>query len=298
MIKLCLAISLFGCVRLLGYFTDPRLNDSQIHQIAGEPSRVAAPVPPAASLKIVSWNIERGQAYEAVLTALRALDADVLLLQEVDRGCRRTNYRDVARALAHALDLNWTSAGEFQEIGEARDGMAALTGQAILSRFPIEDPQLLLFRSQDRLRWSMNPVQPRRGGRIALQARTAGVVVYNTHIESGGDDALGRRQIVEILEDHERRHSPEQPVVIGGDFNNGPIRRAPMFGNLSAAQFTDALGPDGDRGATSFGQTHPIDWIFVKNATAIFGRVVHTVNASDHFPIVAALENSPPFALR
>ena len=31
-------------------------------------------------------------------------------------------------------------------------------------------------------------MQPRRGGRLALRARTAGLLVYNLHLESGGDD--------------------------------------------------------------------------------------------------------------
>jgi endonuclease/exonuclease/phosphatase (EEP) superfamily protein YafD len=87
-------------------------------------------------------------------------------------------------------------------------------------------------------------------------------------------------------------------VVIGGDFNNGPVRRAPMFGHLNAAQFTDALGEPGDRVPTSLGQRHPIDWLFVKNLTAVNGRVVSAVAASDHFPVIAALEMRSSVALR
>ena len=45
-----------------------------------------------------------------------------MLLQEVDRSCRRTSYRDVPSDLAEALAMNWVAAGEFQEIGEGRGG--------------------------------------------------------------------------------------------------------------------------------------------------------------------------------
>jgi endonuclease/exonuclease/phosphatase family metal-dependent hydrolase len=311
MVKVCLAVSLVGFVRVFGYFSEPLLSEAQIHAVVGEPTRLPRPSLPVSpklvdaglpddgrELKVITWNIERGQDYDSVLAVLRELDADVLMLQEVDRACRRTNYRDVARDLAYALDMNWASAGEFQEIGEARDGRPAVTGQAILSRFPIADAVAVRFDAQDRWRWSINPVQPRRGGRMVLKARTAGLLVYNTHIESGGNDALGRRQMAEILADYARGPLTQEPVVIGGDFNNGPVHHAPMFLNLDAASFIDALGASSDREPTSFGQRHPIDWLFVKNVTALSGRVVHSFSASDHFPVIASLGSRWTAALR
>jgi endonuclease/exonuclease/phosphatase family metal-dependent hydrolase len=290
--KLCLAAGLAGVLRLFGYATDPLMSDRDIHRVVGEPRRVERATDSPGDLKIITWNIERGAAYDSVLAMLLTLDADVLLLQEVDRDCRRTHYRDVARDLARALGMNWISAGEFQEIGEARDGKPAVTGQAILSRFPIDDSGVLRFAAQDRWRWSVNPVQPRRGGRIALKARTAGLLLYNTHIESGGNEVLQRRQIAEILVDQSRHAERLVPVLIGGDFNNGPILQASMFGYLDAAAFADALGEAGDRGPTSFGQRHPIDWLFVKNLTPLRGRIVDAPAASDHFPVIAALASA------
>jgi endonuclease/exonuclease/phosphatase family metal-dependent hydrolase len=230
------------------------------------------------------------------------LNADVVLLQEVDWNCRRTGYRDVSRDLAEALRMNWVAAGEFQEIGEGRPGHSAITGQTILSKFPIENAEALRFTVQDRWRWSINPVQPRRGGRIALKAETAGMLVYDTHIESGDNEVLQRRQIGEIIADQSRSRARGAPVLIGGDFNNGPILRSAMFGHLSAAAFADALGHSGGRGPTSFGQQHPIDWIFVKNVRPIGGRVVGMDGppASDHFPVAAVLDfgSTPILSLR
>src|SRR5215207_3845971 len=115
--KLCLAVGLSG-LRLLGFFTGPWLNTGDIHRVTGDPSRFARNV--SRDLLVVTWNVERGTAYHAVLEVLNGLDADVILLQEVDRHCRRTDYRDVARELAEALQMNWVAAGEFQETGEGR----------------------------------------------------------------------------------------------------------------------------------------------------------------------------------
>jgi hypothetical protein len=106
---------LAGVVRLLGFFNEPWLSDREIHAIVGSPEPMdAAPVKVGAPhlddatgtpLVIVTWNIERGMQDDAILQTLRRLDADILLLQEVDRFCKRTGYRDVARDLAAALDM-------------------------------------------------------------------------------------------------------------------------------------------------------------------------------------------------
>ena len=223
MSKLWLTLGLSG-LRVFGFVVDPWLSNGEIHRIVGEPSRINRQVDGEDHLQVITWNIERGAAYASILDELRRLDADILLLQEVDRDCRRTEYRDVARDLAAALGMNWIAAGEFQEIGEARRGRPSITGQAILSKFPIDDPDVVRFASQDRWRWSINPVQPRRGGRIALRARTGGILVYNTHIESGENARIKRHQMAEILADQSKHATAGIPVVIGGDFNSGPIR--------------------------------------------------------------------------
>jgi len=295
--KLCVGLAFFGFFRLFGYATERLLSDHEIHEVRGEPARFARVPDDADRLKVITWNIERGQAYSSILGVLRELDADILLLQEVDRFCRRSGFRDVARDLANALAMNWVSGGEFQEIGEARGAEPAVTGQAILSRFPIDGAEVLRFTSQDKWRWSINPVQPRRGGRIALKAKSGGILLYNAHIESGDNDTLKRRQIAEILADQSRSVAGQTPVLIGGDFNNGPILRSPIFGSLTAAAFVDALGEAKERPSTSSGGNHPIDWIFVRNLASSGGRVGNALAASDHSPVIASLQSHSAFVL-
>lgn len=290
--KVYLALGLSG-LRLFGFFREPLLSEREIHRVIGDPSRferewMLDESLQTSDLKIVTWNIERGTQFESILTAIRELNPDIVLLQEVDWYCHRTEYRHVAQDLAEALQMNWAAAGEFQEIGEGRGPRPAITGQAILSRFPIEQASTLRFTAQDRWRWSINPAQPRRGGRIALKARTAGITLYNTHLESGGNEPLQRRQIGEILADDATNARPG-PVVIGGDFNNGLIVHAPMIRSLNAAAFADALADVAHRTPTSLGQQDPIDWLFVKNIKPAHGRVLDRVMASDHFPVTASL---------
>ena len=272
--------------RLAGYFNEPRLSDADIHAIAGEPNRLAPAALDRDGLTFVSWNIERGVRFEKIASTLKALAPDVVLLQEVDRYCNRSGNRDIARELGQALGMNWVSGGEFQEIGEARGTPAAITGQAILSRDAIADPAVVVFGDQVALRWRLNPMQPRRGGRVALRAQTAGLVVYSVHLESGGDDRLRTAQLSDVLADQARQ--PGEHAIIAGDFNNQVALQSFMFRGLVSNGFADALSSAAER-QTSINHQHPIDWMFVKGATARNGRVVRVEEASDHYPVVATI---------
>lgn len=289
--KLTFVFGALAVLRLVGHLTDPMLSSAQIHRVIGEPERITAERP-RASLRVVTWNIEQGVRFGDIARELRRMEADVVLLQEADIACRRSDNRNVPRDIAHALEMNWVAAGEFQEIGESSKGIPALTTQAILSRYPISSTSAIRFSSQALLRWKLSPVQPRRGGRIALKARTAGAQVYNTHIESGGNEALRARQISQILDDYAQSGAESGPVIIAGDFNNVPASRSPMFRVLGERGFENALQHNAPV-RTSKGNKHPIDWIFVRGFTAN-GEVLSTGAASDHLAVIAELRPAAP----
>jgi endonuclease/exonuclease/phosphatase family metal-dependent hydrolase len=282
--------------RLTGFFTEPALTGDDIHKIVGRPAAVASPAVLPERLAVVSWNIERGVRFAGVLDTLKKLDADVLLLQEVDRYCDRSGGRDVAANLAAALGMNWIFAGEFQEIGEGTKGRGALHGQAILSRYPITDAGILVFTEQARLRWRLSPVQPRRGGRMALRARTGGMLVYSAHLESGGNDTLRGRQLDEMVRDEQREARSDERVVLAGDFNNPPVAQSSMFRAIRSARFIDSHGSTPH--VTSIGRSYPIDWIFVRNLAFLESHVYMVSGVSDHFPVVASVTHVQVAAAR
>jgi endonuclease/exonuclease/phosphatase family metal-dependent hydrolase len=275
---------MYAIFRLGGYFSGPLLSDDEIHAIAGEPARTDKGMR-TGRLTVATWNIEHGSRYEAILSTLRKQGADIILLQEADRFCRRSGNRDVAHDLAQDLGMNWVSAGEFQEIGEASGGVAAITGQAILSSYPIENAARIVFSRQSGLRWRVNPVQPRRGGRIALHATIAGVDVYNVHLESSGSDAVREAQIKDVLGRDAR--TPGAAAVIAGDFNNTRSAMGPLVRTVGAHGFIDSLSAGHQQ--TSVQHQHPIDWLFARAVAASSGRVLRVDGVSDHFPLIATL---------
>jgi endonuclease/exonuclease/phosphatase family metal-dependent hydrolase len=149
-------------------------------------------------LRVGTWNIARGLNFELIEAALtdpdefrrlagnqkqadpvrKALiesqlaalqDVDVLVLNEVDFGMKRTDYRDVARDLAAAMHMNYVYGVEFVEVDPVfdlgtqevhlpdpqqdarlqqdlqvdRDRYHGLHGTAVLSRYPIRSARIV-----------------------------------------------------------------------------------------------------------------------------------------------------------
>jgi endonuclease/exonuclease/phosphatase family metal-dependent hydrolase len=165
--------------------------------VTGEPHRPDSGTTGPA-LRVGLWNIERGLNFDLIRAALTnsaeferiaetsgqwtsaqretiesqlmtLQNADVLVLNEVDWGMKRTEYRDVARELAVALHMNYVYGVEFVEVdpifalGTAqlhlpdpqqdrrlqqdlqvdRARYHGLHGTAILSRYPIHNARIL-----------------------------------------------------------------------------------------------------------------------------------------------------------
>jgi endonuclease/exonuclease/phosphatase family metal-dependent hydrolase len=251
-------------------------------------------------VRILSWNIERGLQFGKILDFLRTVEADLLLLQEVDLNAHRTRYRDVAADLAHALNFNYAFGMEFQELSEGTAARPAYHGMATLSRWPITRARIIRFRRQSNFwhpRWyvpNLAAFQRRLGGRMALVADFAmharRVVTYNLHLESRGNDALRLEQLNEVLEDC-GRHVDQPTVIVAGDFNFD-AGGGDAGTRLRNAGLRDAVGLPGQpttppKGVLAHGRA--IDWIFVSEALDFRGRVHNNVGASDHYPVSATL---------
>jgi len=253
---------------------------------------------PPRSLRIVDWNINRGQQLQGVIEFLASTNADILILQEVDFNARRTHRLNIAQEIARKLEMDYVFGCEFQELVQGSKSSPAYHGQATLSRWPISKPRLIRFSKQSHFwqpHWFLpriEPFQERLGGRIALvaQINVAGskVMIYNLHLESRGNDALRISQLDEVLSDA-TCGDPDCPIVVAGDLNLDASRE-PVALALANARFQDALASSRSTPTTPahglFEGCRRIDWAFIRGPLRASSGYVHgSVNASDHYPI-------------
>jgi endonuclease/exonuclease/phosphatase family metal-dependent hydrolase len=152
----------------------------------------------------VEFNAERGKYWMHTADLLRPLDADIVILNEMDIGMARSDQQHTTRLLAFALGMNYAWAVEFMELtrgtkAEQDDtkgsyNFLGLHGNAILSRCPLVDPVVFRDPIGDYFSASSNNVnakgyEQRLGGRMALFTRVklpfATVAVASVHKISG-----------------------------------------------------------------------------------------------------------------
>src|SRR3954465_9674791 len=257
-----------------------------------------APLPlmlwPPKSLRIVDWNIERGQQLQGITDFLASANADILILQEVDLNARRTNRLNIAEEIARKLGMNYVFGREFEELVQGSKNSPAYHGQATLSKWPILNPRLIRFSKQSHFwqpHWylpKIEPFQERLGGRIALVAEinVAGrrLVTYNLHLESRGTDALRISQLEEVLWDA-TCYDDGCPSIVAGDFNLDASKPAVAFA-VGKAGFQDAVATPHTPTTPAHGlfeRGRQIDWAFVRGPVRPRSGQVHgRIKASDH----------------
>jgi endonuclease/exonuclease/phosphatase family metal-dependent hydrolase len=260
---------------------------------------------PGHEIRVISWNINRGEQLDEALQFLHRTPADLILLQETDVSARRTQYRNVAREIAQALRMDYVFGCEFQELTQGDHNSPAYHGQATLSRLPLLESRILRFRRQSdfwRPRWyipKLHLFQRRLGARMALVSQIPWVetqlIVYNVHLESRGNDALRCSQLAEIVQDAQRYDSAV-PIIVAGDFNFD-LSQQPAAKLLAGSPFNSPLQSGSVRPTTTrsrLGSARTIDWILTRGALTSLGAELHdSVLASDHYPMSLTLVPKP-----
>ncbi len=195
-----------------------------------------APEPPAtppAELLVMTYNLERGQRLDGILDGFAKgtlPTPDVLLANELDRGCTRSNDRNVARDVAKALGMNYVFAVEFIELprkGGAGGRIDNLCehGNAIFSRFPLGNVETLRHALQKD--WYVPPEErgdegePRLGGRIDVMAdiNVGGTIIHASSIHYESNPAYGKEQNAAAKATAAWGLAKPYRVLVGGDTN-------------------------------------------------------------------------------
>jgi endonuclease/exonuclease/phosphatase family metal-dependent hydrolase len=221
--------------------------------------------------------------------------ADVIALQEADKGTLRAGGHHIARDLALKLQMNYAHASlslpreeepkakqwylDFEEHIDADD--PGDTGVAMLSRLPLVDVERL------ELPWSECAWRPR----LALTARLAlgddYLHLFNLHIDPHASTD-------EQLEQHgaviERANAIDAPTVIMGDFNTltrAACERVRSF--LEERGYTTPMPTGVATWRAGLIRLHP-DWIFVRGLRVSRWGVMKPLGVSDHWPVWAEVE--------
>jgi endonuclease/exonuclease/phosphatase family metal-dependent hydrolase len=238
--------------------------------------------PPAhAKLRVMTYNIHVGVGMDKKLDLQRIADVinqehpDLVGLQEVDRGVKRTEGLDEIAELARMTKMEYAFAHNL-------DYQGGQYGVAILSRFTI--------LKVDHRKYENKREAERRGMiRIEVKVNNRTLSFATTHLDYQYEDGrvFETEQLLEFLKDQ------TGPLIVVGDFNEEPKGDAYK---LMMPKFADAwLRSHAEGDGLSYPADKPakrIDYIFYRVNDDVRAKRAWVVStrASDHIPVMAELE--------
>jgi endonuclease/exonuclease/phosphatase family metal-dependent hydrolase len=246
---------------------------------AAKPAQSAPAVVFKKTLRIMTYNIHVGVGMDKKLDLQRIADVinkekpDLVGLQEVDRGVRRTEGKDEIAELAAMTRMDYAFAHNL-------DYQGGQYGVAILSRFLLKNIDHRMFE---------NKREAERRGMLRVEVEVDGKLInfVTTHLDYQYEDGrvFETEQLLKFLE------NVKGPLIVVADLNDEPTGAAYK---LMLTRFDDAWVKSGAKGnGFSYPADKPIkriDYIFYRPEGLKAGkaRVVKTL-ASDHLPVMAEL---------
>ena len=210
-------------------------------------------------IRVAQWNIEKGRRLGRIIEALRSdpvlSAADILLLNEADRGMNRSGNVDVAGAVGDALRMHVVFGAAHIELtkgtGEERcvpgENGESLQGNAVLSRYPVVDAKVVSlptcfepFEFHEKRYGTRNCVWAR------LKVGQRFVWAGSTHLEVRNTPACRARQMAYLLET--RPGGAADACILGGDLNCNGFPRGTFLRTLLSTARVVKGPPDAIRG--------------------------------------------------
>jgi endonuclease/exonuclease/phosphatase family metal-dependent hydrolase len=242
-------------------------------------SRSAALVNSKKTLRVMTYNIHVGVGMDKKLDLQRIADVikqehpDLVGLQEVDRGVKRTEGKDEIAELAKLTLMDYTFAHNL-------DYQGGQYGVAILSRSLIQKIDHRMYE---------NKREAERRGMIRVEVDFAGRTLNfaTTHLDYQQEDGrlFETEQMLKFLDD------VRGPLIVVGDFNDEPTGSAYK---LMLTKFDDSWISRGKGNGWSYPADKPakrIDYIFCRTVDGLRAKKKWVVDslATDHIPVVADL---------
>jgi endonuclease/exonuclease/phosphatase family metal-dependent hydrolase len=242
--------------------------------------------------RMITYNIHKAIGVDRqfrpqrIIDVLRHYEADIVLLQEVDRGVPRSDHLDLAAELAGALRYDFKSVGMNVTLKKGHYGNATLT------RFPIGRQRNINLTV---------PGHKARGAQhtiiyLPTPRRATPIHIFNIHLGLRARER--RKQVRLLLSTTDVDHLPEERgCIIAGDMNDwrGVLKRR----HFSPAGFACATNrrpgsPWSIKTFPSYAPAGGLDKIFFRGGLLLThvhrARMALARVASDHLPVIADFE--------
>ncbi len=242
-------------------------------------------------LRVATYNVhgcvgmDRQRSEARIAEAIGSMSADIVGLQEIDRGRMRSGSIDQTGVIAEQLGWHY----HFQLAMHMKDGEY---GDAIISRFPmtfgraVELPGVAPWYCRE----------TRGAAHVTIETNLGPIAVVNTHL------GLGKRERwlqAQALTSDDWLGVEQTPLILLGDFNSlGWSRSFRLLGRKLRNARTLVAGA---RNLRTFPTKFPaiaLDHIFVNAALQPVDIRVHRTPvarlASDHYPLFADLTRASP----
>ena len=238
------------------------------------------------TVRIAAYNIRHGQGTDdqvdlpRIAEVLRALDADVITLQEVDNRTERTGGVDQVQVLAEHMGYQGFH-------GAHRAYQGGEYGNAILTRLPVRGVRTHSIPPASGSALTVHEIEvqlPSGTTRTSTGEPSVSISVVSVHLAGTIDERLAQADSVTSF-----FADAAHPVFLAGDFNGRPD--GPVIQRLQRdwLVLTKSGNPDT---YPSPAPDREIDFVMVRprvSVDIIAHRVIDETLASDHRPILAVI---------
>jgi endonuclease/exonuclease/phosphatase family metal-dependent hydrolase len=244
---------------------------------------------PTREIRVLVFNIHAGKDaagqsnLEGVADLARSVSADLVLVQEVDRGTKRSGGVDQLQVIGARSGFA-PAFGRSLDYDGGQYGIAAFSRAGVVAEFTEGLP--------------VQPSQARAGGShepraaLVVVARTplGNLTALNTHLDASRDETYRLQEVEHVLTLVARSQKSGLPLVAGGDFNAEPGSQ--VHKRVLASGLRDAWMECGSGDGFTYPADKPIkriDYLFLADGLRCTSARVIETQISDHRPLLVTV---------
>ena len=247
-----------------------------------------------------------------VIYELKKVDADFIAFQEIDYNSKRSykvNQQNELAKLGYAYfgqNINWDKKYvPFPYYPVSRQFGKVLSGQSILSKYPIIDQERIELKRNDNNPFYYDSFYIDRLAQVTkIKIREYTLVIINVHLEAY--DAITRKLQMQQVKSIYLKYYKKQPVILLGDFNSDIHFDQAGINLFLKLPDTGCAAFDPNNSQNTFSSALPterLDYIFYNKdfIKEIDAKVLTQFDlASDHLPLLMKfkLKDQPYASIR